>query len=65
MISDIHIVTDVLRERAALKPSPHRAKEALEAFERILASCHVDEGQSLIHLAKKHVELRMNKNDRL
>ncbi len=60
MISDIQVVTDVLRERAALKPDARRAKAALEAFERILTSCQEsDEGRSLIRLAKKHVELRI------
>lgn len=61
MLSDISIVIDVLRERAGLKPSPERARVALDAFERILIEYQADsEGLALIAAAKQWVTTRVS-----
>lgn len=60
MTADISIVVQALRERATLKPSPHKAKEALEAFERVITACNDEpEGLPLIHHAQQVVASRM------
>lgn len=63
MITDISLVTEALRERAALKPDVRRAKAALEAFERIISGCHDEDdtqvGLPIIRHARQYVDSRM------
>ncbi|MCA1800531.1 MAG: hypothetical protein LC687_04790 [Actinobacteria bacterium] len=69
MVSDILLVTDALKDGAALKPRPMKAHQALEAFERLMSGCGcVDEedrgsGMSVIRNSLQHVESRLRNDD--
>jgi hypothetical protein len=60
-MTDIQIIAQALQERATLKPSPRKAKEALEAFERVATECvdELEEGLTFIHQAQQVVNSRM------
>ena len=66
MVSDVQLVVKAIQERGTLKPSPHRAKEALEAFQRIVRSgcldeSDVDTGENLINESREYLASRIDR----